>query len=90
MKPIRNVLIGIAFLSAVGCASYYSVTDPTTGKIYYTTNDKMDQSNSGSTSFIDARTGDHITLQNTQVSQITEQQYENGKNGVEPSTEPSK
>ena len=90
MKPIRNIVLGCVFLSAVGCASYYAVTDPTTGKTYYTTNDKFKQADSGATSFVDARTGDQVTLQNTQVAKITQQQFENGKNGVEPSTEPSK
>lgn len=90
MKPIRNMLLGIVFLSAVGCASYYQVTDPTTGKTYFTTGDKFKQADSGATSFVDARTGDQVTLQNTQVAKITQQQFENGKNGAEPSNAPSK
>jgi hypothetical protein len=88
MKFMRNTVLGLTFLSAVGCASYYQVTDPTTGKVYYTTNDKMKQSDSGATSFVDARNGDTVTLQNTQVQQITQQQFENGKSGVAASTQP--
>ena len=48
MRFIRHIVLGLAFWSAVGGASYDQVTDPTTGKIYYTTNDKFKHSDSGS------------------------------------------
>jgi uncharacterized protein YceK len=88
MKSIRMAVIGLGFLMLAGCATYYEVTDPTTGKIYYTTSSDMDQSNSGSTTLTDARTGDKVTIQNSVVSKITQQQFENGKNGIAPSTQP--
>jgi hypothetical protein len=82
MKSLRVAIVGMSFLLLTGCTTYYQVTDPTSGKIYYTTKSEMDQSNSGSTTFTDARTGDKVTLQNTVVSTITQQQYDNGKNGT--------
>ena len=85
MKPMQ-MLMAAALMLAAGCTSYYQVADPTTGKIYYT--NKYDQSRSGATSFTDARTGDQVTLQNSQISTITSQQFENGKNGVAATTEP--
>jgi hypothetical protein len=85
MKRI-HILMAAALMVAAGCTSYYQVTDPTTGKMYYT--NKYDQSRSGATSFTDARTGDQVTIQNSQISSVTSQQFENGKNGVEPTTQP--
>jgi hypothetical protein len=77
-------LAAAAFLAVAGCASYYEVKDPQTGKGYYTTG--LDQSGNGAVTFTDARTGDKVTLQNSQVEEITQQQFENGKNGA--STQP--
>jgi hypothetical protein len=87
MKSNRHVLAGLILLAASGCTSYYQVTDPTNGKTYYTT--KLESHDSGSTTFTDARTGEDVTLQNTQVAKITEQQFDNGKNGVSASPTPA-
>jgi hypothetical protein len=88
MRSIRNGILAAGLLVAAGCASYYQVTDPTTNKVYYTSG--LDQSGSGATVFTDAKTGAKITLQNSEVSTITQQQFEDGKNGVTPATMPSK
>jgi hypothetical protein len=81
MKSLRIAFAGLGFLFLSGCASYYQVTDPTTSKIYYTSS--LDQSNSGATTLIDARTGDKVTLQNSVVEKITEQQFDDGKSGTQ-------
>jgi hypothetical protein len=88
MKAIRNGIVAAGLLLAAGCASYYQITDPTTGKVYFSTS--MDQSSSGATVFTDAKTGAKITLQNSEVSKITQQQFEDGKSGMTPATMPSK
>jgi hypothetical protein len=80
MKIIRNGIMAAGLLLAVGCASYYQITDPTTGKVYYS--DGLDQSSSGATVFTDAKTGAKITLQNSEVSKISEAQFNNGKSGA--------
>jgi hypothetical protein len=76
MKSLRNTLLGLTLLSAGGCASYYQVTDTTTGKVYYSTSSQMDQTDSGATTFVEATTGDHVTLQNTQIAKITKEQFD--------------
>lgn len=70
-----SILGGLSLLLA-GC-SYYQVSDPTTGRTYYTNtvNERM----GGAVTFKDARTGDKVTLQNHEVSKITKEQYDAAK-----------
>ena len=79
MNSIRRAFAVAALLLVSGCTSYYRVTDPTTGNTYYTTSKSYDESKDGAASFDDARTGDKVTIQNSHVAKITEQEYDNGK-----------
>ena len=63
-------------LLVVGCASYYKVTDPQTGKEFYT--EKIDTLAGGAVKVMDARTGSIVTLQNSQVKEISEKEYKAG------------
>jgi len=72
------VLLGTLLL--VGCTSYYKVTDPTTGKTYYSTH--VTKNFSGASQLEDARTGETVTIQNSQVSEISKEQFEQGKHGA--------
>ncbi|HSZ55473.1 MAG TPA: hypothetical protein VK797_07435 [Tepidisphaeraceae bacterium] len=67
---------GLILGFVVGCASYYRVTDPSTGKVYYTTELKQD---SGATTLKDGRTGDMVTVQNVEVRKISKEDYEVGR-----------
>ena len=67
----------LALLCIGGCTTYYKVTDPTTGKEYYTT--ELQRKSSGAATLKDARTGDTVNLQNSEISQVTKEQYEAGK-----------
>jgi len=50
------------------------VTDPTTKSIYYT--EQVEQSkSSGAVKFIDAKTGNQINLQNSEVKEITKDEF---------------
>jgi hypothetical protein len=84
---IRSVALmtGVA-LGLAGCTSYYRVMDPTTGKVYVTTELKQAE---GATSFKDARTGDAMTLQNVEVRKISEEEY-NAEKNAPPTTAPVK
>jgi uncharacterized protein YceK len=82
MNSIRNVFAVLALLLVSGCTSYYRVTDPTTGTTYYTTSKSYDDGKDGAASFVDAHTGDKVTIQNSRVAKITEQQYDNGKDAT--------
>ena len=82
----RVLLIGAVglLLGVIGCTTYYRVTDPTTNKVYYTTDLKQD---GGATSLKDARTGDSVTVQNVEVRKISKEDFEAGKSAP-PSTKP--
>jgi hypothetical protein len=67
------ILAGLMPL-AVGCTHYYRVNDPAGNKDYYTT--KVDQTKSGSIKLKDARTGATVTLQSSEVKEISEDEYE--------------
>lgn len=73
---MRNVtklmLLGVlAGLSA--CTTYYKVTDPTSQKVYYTT--EVDQQKGGSVSLKDANSGAQVTIQNSEVVEISSDEY---------------
>jgi uncharacterized protein YceK len=59
-----------------GCASYYKVTDPQTGSVYYT--EKVDQLTGGAVKLKDARSGSLVTIQNSEVKEISSKEYEAG------------
>ena len=63
-------------LLVIGCASYYKVTDPQSGKEYYT--QKVDTLAGGAVKVMDTRTGSIVTLQNSQVKEISEKEYKAG------------
>ena len=63
-------VLGCVALS--GCTSYYAISDPSTGKTYYTT---KHQTKHGSLQFRDAGTGQRVTIQNSEVAKITKDQY---------------
>jgi uncharacterized protein YceK len=63
-------------LLVIGCASYYKVTDPQSGKEYYT--QKVDTLAGGAVKVMDTRTSSIVTLQNSQVKEISEKEYKAG------------
>ena len=63
-------------LLVVGCASYYKVTDPQSGNAYYT--QEIDNIRGGAVKIKDARTGSIVTLQNSEVKEISKKEYKAG------------
>jgi len=61
-----------------GCSStYYKVTDPQSGNAYYT--EKVDTLvGTGAVKVKDARTGSLVTLQSSEVKEISEKEYKAG------------
>jgi hypothetical protein len=61
-----------------GCSStYYKVTDPHSGTAYYT--EKVDTlAGTGAVKVKDARTGSVVTLQSSEVKEISEKEYKAG------------
>jgi hypothetical protein len=67
-----------AVIILAGCSStYYKVTDPQSGNAYYTENiDKV--VGTGAVKVKDARTGSLVTLQSSEVKEISEKEYKAG------------
>ena len=73
---LSSILIGLASLMMVGCASHYKVTDTNTGKIYYTQGIK--KKTSGAIEFKDARTGANVTVQASEYLNISKDSFTAG------------
>lgn len=78
------VVFGCVLLAA-GCASYYKVTDPQSGRVYYT--DKIDSDRSGVVKLKDARSKSTVTLQSSEVKEISSSEYKAGL--AEPESKPA-
>ncbi len=76
----------LALLCAAGCTNYYRVTDPTTGKEYYTTD--LEKKKSGAATLKDAKTGNTINLQNSEIAEVSKDEFEKGKYSTPPAPEP--
>lgn len=72
MKRLMGLVLGLLLLS--GCGGYWMVTDPGTKNVYYT--EEVQQSKStGAVKFIDAKTGNAVNLQNSEVKEITADEF---------------
>ena len=78
------ILCGMITLVA-GCASYYRVNDPAGTKQYYTTD--IDETKSGAITFKDEKSGSVVTLQSSEVKEISEEEF---KAAVKPEEKKSK
>jgi hypothetical protein len=59
---------------ATGCAShYYKVTEPISGSVFYTK--EIDNEKGGAVKLKDARTGSMVTIQNSEVKEISKQEF---------------
>ena len=79
MNRVLKVACIAAIGVAAGCTSYYKVTDPSTGNVYYTTD--VQNKGGGSVRIKDAATGDQVTLQNSQVTKVNKEEYETNRAG---------
>jgi hypothetical protein len=75
MSTLRTLVVVLLTASLAACAHYYKVTDPASGKVFYT--EDVDRQGSA-VKFKDAQTGGEVTLQNSEVSKIDKQAYETG------------
>ena len=71
-KSALWILCGMITLVA-GCASYYRVNDPAGTREYYTTD--IDQTKTGAITFKDAKGGGVVTLQSSEVKEISEEEF---------------
>lgn len=78
MKKITlSVLIFVMAISLTGCGTYYKITDPATGKVYYT--DEIDDKKGGAIRFKDSSSRNLVTLQESEVMEITKDEFEANK-----------
>jgi len=57
-----------------GCGGYWQVVDPTTKNVYYT-EEVMQSKSGGAVKFIDAKTGKEINLQNSEVKEVSSEEF---------------
>ena len=74
--------IGAMLLLATGCTHYYRVSDPAGTKFYYTTG--IDTTNTGAIKIKDEKTGADVTLQSSEVKEISQKEYEAALKGQSP------
>jgi len=74
-------------LIAAGCTSHYRVTDPASGKEYYTTK-VSDAGRGGAVKIKDDRTGSTVTLQSSDVKEISGDEYDAGIAAQAAKTQP--
>lgn len=74
MKKIWLALLVLAGLVIFGCATYYQVKDPVSGRIYYTNN--LDRQKGGAVEMEDATTREKVTVQNSEIREITKEEFE--------------
>ncbi|HTP40802.1 MAG TPA: hypothetical protein VML36_00085 [Nitrospiria bacterium] len=82
LKSRQWLVVAVVMMSglvATACATYYRVTDPQSGRVYYT--EKVDRERGGAASFTDAGSGSTITIQNSEVKEITKDEYNVGRFG---------
>ena len=71
---------GVLMLAA-GCTHYYKVNDPAGNKDYYTTD--IETAKSGAVKLKDEKSGAVVTLQSSEVKEISEKEFEAGVKGSE-------
>lgn len=70
------ILLGIVLCLLAGCTSYYRVTDPRTENVYYTTG--INKRPSGAIELTDQKTKKQVTLQNSEIEEISQEEYNIG------------
>jgi hypothetical protein len=63
-------------LSASGCTSYYRITDQASRAAYFTT--EYERANSGAVQFQDEKSRATVTLQSSEIKQITRDEFDSG------------
>ena len=67
---------------AGGCTHYYQVNDPAGSKLYYTTD--IDTTDAGAIKLKDEKSGATVTLQSSEVREISRDEYEAALKGQSP------
>lgn len=76
IRQVGLVVSACAALVVAGCSTYYKAVDPQSGREYYTK--EIDDVKGGAVKLKDARSGAVITLQSSEVKEISEKEFEAG------------
>ncbi len=71
-KAFRPLLFAVVLLAG-GCTTYYQIQDPVTGDVYYA--DDIKTLDDGAVRFTDAQNGTEVTVQNSDIKEISEDEY---------------
>lgn len=72
-KHVTLWMLGGLVAVLAGCGSYYKVNDPAGSKLYYTTD--IDKTKAGAISFKDEKSGSVVTLQSSEIKEISEDEF---------------
>ena len=84
MKSKTKLRLAVLAIAAflVGCAAfsdYYKVTDPTSGRVYYTGEiERQKDKGSSAIRFKDANTGAEVTLSSSEVLEVSSDEFKKG------------
>ena len=76
MRITTSILATLFLASAIGCASYYQIDDPSTGRSYYTK--KFSRNKSGAVVFKDTGSGKQVTLPSSEIQKVDKDVYQSG------------
>ena len=84
MKTDRLLMCVFAVMISLvtACSHYYKVNDPAGSKEYYTTD--LDKVKGGAIKIKDEKTGAIVTLQSSEVKEISEEEFDNAVKGSQP------
>ena len=71
---VARLSVLVLLLLAAGCTSYYRINDQASGRVYYTKD--YDRSDSGAIIFEDAKSRSRITLQSSEIREISKSDFE--------------
>ena len=73
---MKKTILGVLCLFILaGCGGYWQVTDPASKNVYYTREVNQTKGGTGSVQFIDEKTGKQVTLQNSEVMEVSKDQF---------------
>jgi hypothetical protein len=86
LKALYSLLLSAALLVG-GCTTYYQIQDPVTGDVYYA--DDIKTLDGGAVRFTDAQSGTEVTVQNSDIKEISEEEFNIRRYETESTPEPS-
>ena len=72
----KAIFVSLLLLVAIGCTSYYKITDPTSDKTYYT--NEVGYRRGGAVEFKDVRTEAKVVLPASEVKKIEKDEFNRG------------